>query len=99
MAAALLERVASLASRLETPTGAGHLTEREQEVLRLLDRGLTNKQISSRLIIAVTTVKNHVHNILEKLGAHTRGEAAAKARRLGLAPFAGAPHRHRRSAL
>lgn len=87
LAAALLQRVGSLASRLSTPAGAGQLTAREREVLRCLDRGLTNKQISSRLFIEVTTVKNHVHNILEKLGAQTRGEAAAKARKLGLSPF------------
>lgn len=87
LAAALLQRVGTLASRLATPAGAGNLTDREQEILRLIDRGLTNKQISSRLFIEVTTVKNHVHNILEKLGARTRGEAAAKARKLGLSPF------------
>jgi two-component system, NarL family, nitrate/nitrite response regulator NarL len=86
LAAALLQRVGALASRLATPTGAGQLTSREHEVLRCLDRGLTNKQISSRLFIEVATVKNHVHNILEKLGAQTRGEAAAKARKLGLSP-------------
>jgi len=85
LAAALLQRVGRLASRLATPIGAAQLTERERQVLRFLERGLTNKQISSRLCIEVTTVKNHVHNILEKLGAQTRGEAAAKARKLGLA--------------
>lgn len=87
LAAALLHRVGALASRLATSSGASQLTAREREVLRFMERGLTNKQISSRLTIEVTTVKNHVHNILEKLGAHTRGEAAAKARKLGLPPF------------
>jgi DNA-binding NarL/FixJ family response regulator len=87
LAAALLHRVGALASRLATSTGAGQLTTREREVLRFLEHGLTNKQISSRLRIEVATVKNHVHNILEKLGAQTRGEAAAKARMLGLSPL------------
>lgn len=87
LAAALLHRVGTLATRLATSTGAGQLTTREREVLRFLERGLTNKQIASRLRIEVATVKNHVHNILEKLGAQTRGEAAAKARELGLSPI------------
>lgn len=87
LAAALLRRVGTLATRLATSAGGGQLTEREREILRFLDRGLTNKQISSQLFIEVTTVKNHVHNILEKLGAQSRGEAAAKARLLGLTAF------------
>jgi DNA-binding NarL/FixJ family response regulator len=87
LAAALLRRVRGLATRLATSTGAGQLTTREREILRYLERGLTNKQISTRLRIEVATVKNHVHNILEKLGAQTRGEAAAKARKLGLSPL------------
>jgi DNA-binding NarL/FixJ family response regulator len=85
LAAALLHRVGALATRLAS-TGAGQLTTREREVLRFIEDGLTNKQISSRLRIQLPTVKNHVHNILEKLGAQTRGEAAAKARQLGLSP-------------
>jgi DNA-binding NarL/FixJ family response regulator len=87
LAAALLHRVSTLAARLATSNGAGQLTTREREILRLLERGLTNKQISSRLRIEVPTVKNHVHSILEKLGAQTRGEAAARARELGLSPI------------
>jgi len=58
------------------------LTARQAEVIALIDDGLSNKQIARTLCIEVPTVKNHVHAILEKLGARTRGEAAAAARRL-----------------
>ena len=59
------------------------LTRREGEIAEFVDQGLTNKEIAVRLTIEVATVKNHVHNILGKLGVHTRGEAAAKLRRWG----------------
>jgi two-component system, NarL family, nitrate/nitrite response regulator NarL len=49
-------------------------------VIRLIDEGLSNRAIAARLCIEVTTVKNHVHNILEKLSVHRRGEAAARVR-------------------
>ena len=48
------------------------LTKREQEIATLIQEGLSNKDIAHRLSIATHTVKSHVHNILEKLGAHTR---------------------------
>ncbi len=84
IAAALLQRVATLANG-DAPAAADvHLTPRERDVLRLIDRGLSNKEIASGLHIEVTTVKNHVHNILEKLGAPRRAAAAAIARRAGL---------------
>ena len=51
------------------------LTEREMEILRLMQKGLPNKEISRRLGIELSTVKNHVHSILAKLGVHNRGEA------------------------
>lgn len=60
------------------------LTEREQEILALVARGLTNPQIADRLIISVSTVNFHVHNILGKLGAKTRTEAVGIAAREGL---------------
>ena len=53
------------------------LTPRETEVLRLLDQGLSNKEIAHSLCIELATVKNHVHHILEKLSVHRRGEAVA----------------------
>ena len=60
------------------------LTERELEILRLLARGLTNPQIADRLVISVSTVNFHVHNVLDKLGAKTRTEAVTIAAREGL---------------
>jgi DNA-binding NarL/FixJ family response regulator len=57
------------------PAAIGHLTSREMEILRLMQRGLPNKTISRLLGIELSTVKNHVHSILAKLGAHNRGEA------------------------
>ena len=60
------------------------LTPREVEVLRLLVEGRSNRQIAERLFISGKTASVHVTNILAKLGVHSRLEAAATARRLGL---------------
>ena len=56
--------------------GAPKLTDRELEVLRLVARGMSNKEIAAELVIAENTVKNHVRNILEKLQLRSRTEAA-----------------------
>jgi DNA-binding NarL/FixJ family response regulator len=56
------------------------LTPREREVLRLMSRGLSNRQIGEELFITQKTASVHVSNILAKLGAATRTEAAAIAR-------------------
>ena len=53
------------------------LTTREFEVLQCIGQGLTNQQIAARLVVEVGTVKNHVHNILEKLNVSSRNEAAS----------------------
>jgi DNA-binding NarL/FixJ family response regulator len=53
------------------------LSRRELQIADLLDRGLSNKEIARQLGIQAATVKNHVHNILDKLKVHRRGEAAA----------------------
>jgi two-component system nitrate/nitrite response regulator NarL len=58
----------------------GSLTTRQAQIAELVADGLSNKAIASRLSIELATVKNHVHRILEKLGVHSRGEAAAKLR-------------------
>ncbi|NUW36121.1 AAA family ATPase [Nonomuraea sp. SMC257] len=60
------------------------LTARELEVLRLVTAGRSNREIAGELVIAVKTVSVHVSNILAKLGAASRGEAAATAHRFGL---------------
>jgi DNA-binding CsgD family transcriptional regulator/tetratricopeptide (TPR) repeat protein len=65
----------------ENPAG---LTARELEVLTLLAEGLRNAQIAERLIVSEKTIDTHVSAILRKLGARTRGEAAAQVARLGL---------------
>ncbi|MGH8167697.1 MAG: LuxR C-terminal-related transcriptional regulator [Woeseiaceae bacterium] len=80
IAAALMRRVATLAAGDRDRNGH-ELTRREIEVVELVQLGLTNKEIALRLRIATATARNHVHNVLEKLGARTRGEAAAIARR------------------
>ena len=81
IAAALMSRVTEYA-QLFTQVDAGigetnDLTPRERQILDLIGQGLTNQQIADRLVIEVGTVKNHVHSILQKLGASSRHEAAA----------------------
>jgi DNA-binding NarL/FixJ family response regulator len=61
-----------------------HLTRREHEVIALIEEGLSNKEIAIRLQIELQTVKNHVHNILEKLQLDGRREVARYAREQGL---------------
>jgi DNA-binding NarL/FixJ family response regulator len=60
------------------------LTQREAEVLRLIARGHTNRQIARSLFVSVSTVKKHVRSIISKLGVSDRTQAAVKANGLGL---------------
>jgi DNA-binding NarL/FixJ family response regulator len=60
------------------------LSEREHEVLVLLAQGLSNRDIAEKLVITEGTVKNHVSNVLAKLRAENRTQAADIARRRGL---------------
>lgn len=72
-------RMSALARENEEKANLSHdtgLTRREAEIVRLIDEGLSNKEIASRLHIEVSTVKNHVHNILDKLHLHNRYSAA-----------------------
>jgi two-component system nitrate/nitrite response regulator NarL len=75
VAAALAKQVASLAAGPRR-NGDQRLTRREREIAVLIAEGLLNKEIASRLSIERSTVKNHVHNILAKLGASRRDEVA-----------------------
>jgi DNA-binding NarL/FixJ family response regulator len=74
--------------RRERTTGRPHLveplTQREQEVLDLMARGMDNRVIADHLIISYTTVRTHVQNVLSKLGAHSKLEALARANEYGL---------------
>jgi two-component system, NarL family, nitrate/nitrite response regulator NarL len=85
MAAGLFRRVATLARERGLDPIEEKLTARELDVLRLIEEGLSNKEIAAALSIQLPTVKNHVHRILEKLHVNRRSEAAALARRHGLA--------------
>jgi two-component system NarL family response regulator len=80
IAGALMERVSELAQMFaDLETGvveSAGLTPRELEVLELLGQNMTNQEIAEQLVIEVGTVKNHVHNILNKLNVNTRSEAA-----------------------
>ena len=68
-----------------TPSKLGHdLTERERQVLGLIDQGLSNAQIAARLSISLSTARFHVSNILSKLGAVNRAEAIGLAVRHSL---------------
>jgi LuxR family maltose regulon positive regulatory protein len=60
------------------------LTSRELEILALLQKGLSDKEIAERLVLSVLTVKKHNHNIYQKLGVNGRRQAAAKAKTLNL---------------
>jgi DNA-binding NarL/FixJ family response regulator len=78
MASKLLAEFAQISRRQEELPNphAPKLTQREVEVLKLVARGLGNRDIGQQLFISENTVKNHVRNILEKLQLHTRMEAA-----------------------
>lgn len=80
IAAALSRRVAQLAAEVEQDGKPELLSAREAEITELLAQGLSNQEIAHRLCIALATVKNHVHNILEKLHVRGRADAGAWAR-------------------
>jgi DNA-binding CsgD family transcriptional regulator len=74
MAGNLIRRLAVLTREREAPAVATGLTRREREIVALLEQDLSNKEIAVRLGIEVATVKNHVHNVLGKLGLNRRSE-------------------------
>jgi DNA-binding NarL/FixJ family response regulator len=71
----LLRRVYAFAAQPNPDATTNVLTRREIEILELIEQGLTNQQIASRLSLTLHTVKNHVHNLLSKLGVASRAEA------------------------
>jgi two-component system nitrate/nitrite response regulator NarL len=79
-AAALLRRVAVLSAQRKPPGPPDGLTPRENQIAGLIARGRSNKEIARELCIEISTVKNHVHHMLEKLGVRGRAEAAARVR-------------------
>ena len=84
LAGVLLRRVTALATSRSGDAPASSLTMRELQVVRLIDAGLSNKQIAQKLEIELSTVKHHVHHILEKLEVERRGEAVARLRQQGV---------------
>jgi len=80
IAAALIQRISEFAQAFAqvsvTPPDSLNLTAREFEVLELLSQNLSNQEIAGQLVIETGTVKNHVHNILNKLGVDRRESAA-----------------------
>lgn len=83
MAASLFSRVAELAGE-QIPRSSVTLTPREIQIVNTIAEGLSNKEIAQRLSIEVQTVKNHVHNVLDKLQLHSRLEAVQYARERNL---------------
>lgn len=82
VAPAFVDRL--LPARDHGSKGLEGLTEREVELLRLVAAGLSNEAMAKQLYISLTTVKWHVRNIYDKLGVHSRTQAVARARELGL---------------
>jgi len=74
VAALLFERLATLAADRLPSSAVGQLTRREQQIAGLIALGLQNKEIARHLCLGHTTVKNHVHNILQKLNLQRRNE-------------------------
>jgi DNA-binding NarL/FixJ family response regulator len=75
VAASLMSRLAELAAPIRRADAAEDpLTVREREVIALVEQGLMNKEIARRLGLSLSTVKNHVHNVLDKLGLTSRAE-------------------------
>jgi DNA-binding NarL/FixJ family response regulator len=95
VAGALLRRVAASSTESQRPSEQMSLTEREHQILGLVNEGLSNKEIGRALRIGDSTVKNHVHNILDKLQVHRRGEAAVRLRAIRTASQSGVFERRR----
>jgi len=80
IAGLLFRQIGALSVAPLKPADQAALTQREQQIIRLVGEGMSNKEIGRVLRISDSTVKNHVHNILEKLQVRRRGEAVARLR-------------------
>jgi LuxR family maltose regulon positive regulatory protein len=78
------EQATSTKSQVDQSKLIEPLSEREIEVLQLITEGLTNQEIASKLYLSLNTIKSHSRNIYAKLGVHTRTQAVARGRALGL---------------
>jgi len=76
--------IEDITERKQAESSLRSLTPREVEVLRLLAQGHTNREISQRLAFSVSTVKNHVQQIIAKLDVSDRTQAAVRAVEIGL---------------
>ena len=101
MASKLLTEFATMVrkddERQQVPTP--RLTDREMEVLKLVAKGINNRDIAKKLFISENTVKNHIRNILEKLQLHSRMEAVVYAVREKLSKSPDVAARRRRGAI
>jgi len=77
--------ISTAPSYIDPTASIEQLTEREREILKLVARGASNRQIAENLYLTEGTVKNHMSNILGKLGVRDRTQAVLKAKELGLA--------------
>jgi DNA-binding NarL/FixJ family response regulator len=83
VSAILLRRLSTLAAQRQSIDQGLALTAREVQILRMVEVGLSNRDIAEQLSIAVHTVKSHVHSLLTKLGASSRADAVTRLRSLG----------------
>lgn len=81
------ERVIATAAPATVPEEGTTLTPRELDVLRLVARGMGNKEIAAELDLSTHTVKYHLAAVLEKLGVRSRTEAVSRGIRTGLLPL------------
>lgn len=86
MAVKLLTEFATRAPHIASAANTEELSEREREVLQLVARGMSNKEIAAQLALSPHTIKAHLRSILDKLHLRSRTEAAAWAARRGINP-------------
>jgi DNA-binding NarL/FixJ family response regulator len=86
-AGSVVERISrhlATGGRSSGPSPFPELTQREREILELMAQGHSNAYIADHFVLSLKTVRNHVSNVLAKLGTSTRAEAVVKARQAGL---------------